>query len=208
MRERRVPPAVVVGAVVLACGALLLGAHLGLAPRVARNVRLAQVRVLVELVGVTGLSDAEMERFVADNLREEKDDAGRVRRWIYLRESAVGAVLYPMEGKGLWGPIHGVLAVSPELDTILGLRVTRHEETPGLGAEIEAAWFLRRFAGLRFVEEGDSCDPLELRVVKAGTARGPLEIDGVSGATETVRGFDAMLTKTLHQVLRDRGGRP
>jgi len=208
MRETRVPPAVIVGAVVLACGALLLGAQLGFAERVARNVRLAQVRLLVELVGVTGLSDAEMERFVADNLREEKDDDGRVRRWVYLRESTVGAVLYPMEGRGLWGPIHGVLAVSPELDTVLGLRISRHEETPGLGAEIEAAWFLRRFEGLRFVSDDETCSPLELHVVKAGTAQGPLQVDGISGATETIRGFDAMLGKTLHEVLRDRRAGP
>jgi Na+-transporting NADH:ubiquinone oxidoreductase subunit C len=199
------PPFVVVGIVVAVCGTLLLGAHLGLAARIERNVKLEQARILVDLVGVRGLSDAETEVFVADNLREEKDASGRVVRWVYLRESAVGAVLYPMEGKGLWGPIHAVLSVSPDLETILGIRVSRHEETPGLGAEIEAGWFLRRFEGRHFTRHGEEgCGPVLLHVVKAGTAHDEWEIDGISGATETTRGFDRMLTGTLERVQRDR----
>jgi Na+-transporting NADH:ubiquinone oxidoreductase subunit C len=209
MSETRLPPAVTVGAIVVVCGALLLGAHLGLASRIERNVRLEQGRILLDLVGERGLRDAEMEQFISDNIREEKDASGRVHRWVYLRESSVGAVLYPMEGKGLWGPIHGVLAVSPDLDTIRGVRVSRHEETPGLGAEIEAAWFLRRFEGRHYyIRHDESCGPVVLRVVKAGTARGEWDIDGISGATETTRGFDAMLTRTLERVLRDREAAP
>lgn len=204
MSEPRVPPVVVVGVIVAVCGALLLGAQLGLAERIERNVRLEQMRILVELVGQTKLSDAEMETFVADNLREEQDASGRVRRWVYLRESTVGAVLYPMEGKGLWGPIHGVMAVSADLDTITGLRITRHEETPGLGAEIEARRFLRRFEGARFTRQGEGGGPVVLNVVKAGTAKGEWDIDGISGATETTRGFNRMLTRTLDEVVRDR----
>jgi len=205
MSEPRMPPAVVVGLVVAVCGALLLGAHLGLASRIERNVRLEQGRILLDLVGERGLSDEEMERFIADNIREEKDDSGRTHRWVYLRESAVGAVLYPMEGKGLWGPIHGVLALSPDLETITGVRISRHEETPGLGAEIEAAWFLKRFEGRPYhVRDDRSCGSIQLHVVKAGTAKGEWEIDGISGATETIRGFDRMLTGTLERVLRDR----
>ncbi|MBU1067983.1 FMN-binding protein [Myxococcota bacterium] len=204
MSEPRLPPFVVVGIVVVVCGSLLLGAHLGLAARIERNVKLEQARILVDLVGVRGLSDAETLVFVADNLREEKDASGRVLRWVYLRESAVGAVLYPMEGKGLWGPIHGVLSVSPDLETILGIRVSRHEETPGLGAEIEAGWFLKRFEGVRFTHHGEGCGPVVLHVVKAGKARDEWEIDGISGATETTRGFDRMLTETLERVQRDK----
>ncbi|MBU1412238.1 FMN-binding protein [Myxococcota bacterium] len=204
MSEPRLPPFVVVGIVVAVCGTLLLGAHLVLAARIERNVKLEQARILVDLVGVHGLSDAETEEFVADNLREEKDASGRVVRWVYLRESTVGAVLYPMEGKGLWGPIHGVLSVSPDLETILGIRVSRHEETPGLGAEIEAGWFLKRFEGVRFTRHAEGCGPVVLHVVKAGTARDEWEIDGISGATETTRGFDRMLTETLERVQRDK----
>ncbi len=208
MSEPRVPPVVVVGIIVAVCGALLLGAQMVLAPRIERNIRIEQARILVDLVGVRGLADSEMEAFVADNLLEEKDASGRVRRWVYMRESTIGAVLYPMEGKGLWGPIHAVLAVSPDLETILGIRVSRHEETPGLGADIEAAWFLKRFEGARFTRQGEAGGPVALHVVKAGSGKGEWDIDGISGATETIRGFDRMLTRTLTEVVRDRGRTP
>ncbi len=51
---------------------------------------------------------------------------------------AVQGVIYQVTGKGYAGPIAIVMSVD-RAGTILGVRVTRHTETPGLGDKIETA---------------------------------------------------------------------
>lgn len=205
MRERPGFPFLVVALVAGVCGTLLLGARFALSERIDQNRKLAQGRLLLDALGLQ-LPRDEMERALKMDLREERDSSGRVRRWSFASGGEVRAWLYPMEGKGLWGPMRGVVAVTPDGARIVGVRIFSQEETPGLGADIEKMNFLNRFQGLAFTRAGES--EVILRVVKAGTAREPWEIDGISGATETTRGFDRMLREALSQAVSDRKVHP
>ncbi|MGC3962830.1 MAG: electron transport complex subunit RsxG [Rhodocyclaceae bacterium] len=52
-------------------------------------------------------------------------------------QGTVKAVLFELSGKGYGGPISLVMAVDAS-GTVLGVRITHHTETPGLGDKIDA----------------------------------------------------------------------
>ena len=96
--------------------------------------------------------------------------------------SAPEAVAVPFSGAGLWGPIKGVLALEPDLQTIRGIRFYQQEETPGLGGEIGAEWFQAQFKDKRIVS--DQGKP-GFRIVNPGSPTDRNSVDGITGATMT-----------------------
>ncbi|NLC78088.1 MAG: RnfABCDGE type electron transport complex subunit G [Clostridia bacterium] len=58
----------------------------------------------------------------------------------------VGLVL-EAGGEGFGGPVTMAVAVDPEAEKILGIKILSHNETPGLGSRIEEEEFLRQFEG-------------------------------------------------------------
>lgn len=108
-----------------------------------------------------------------------------------------GTVAVPMTGKGLWGPISAYLAFDPKLETVQGATFFAPKETPGLGAEITNPPFEGAFLG-KTITEGGSTVPI--RVPKPSECNETADkhcVDGVSGATLTSRGVDAMIASTL-----------
>jgi len=76
---------------------------------------------------------------------------------------------------------------------VRGFTIHDHDETAGIGAEVDNPKFKARWPGKRIY---DARGRLALRVVKAGRAApdSPHEIDGLSGATVTTEGLrDIML---------------
>ncbi len=102
----------------------------------------------------------------------------------------------PMNGQGLWGPIWGYIALDKDRSTVYGVYFSHASETPGLGAEIkESIKFQESFQGKKVVNNGT----VGLKVVKSGKADkgSAYEVDGVTGATMTSNGVDAMINKVL-----------
>ena len=96
-----------------------------------------------------------------------------------------------VSGKGLWSTIKGYMALEPDLCLIGGLTFYEHQETPGLGGEIEKPFFLERFKGKRlYGADGRR----QLRIVKDGSGSGgDSELNGITGATMTCRGVEKFL---------------
>lgn len=96
-----------------------------------------------------------------------------------------------VSGKGLWSTVKGYMAFGADLATISALTFYEHQETPGLGGEIEKPYFLDRFKGKKMYEAGK---PTEFKIVKAGDdASSSAVVDGISGATMTCRGVSMFL---------------
>lgn len=93
----------------------------------------------------------------------------------------VSLVLLPLSGQGYGGRIDAILALRGDMNTIAGLAVTRHSETPGLGARIEEAAWQASFPG---AEARDANGDVRFRVAR-GPASGVHEVDGITGATRT-----------------------
>ena len=114
-----------------------------------------------------------------------------------FERSQEGAYVYPIEGLGLWGPVHGYLAVSPDGREVVGVAFYEHEETPGLGGEISRPWFQNNFVG-KLLYRGAQLVGIEVVKGKAKdhvdfAKRGQHLVDGMSGATITGRGITSML---------------
>lgn len=90
----------------------------------------------------------------------------------------------PMQGKGLWGPIWGYMAIAPDGKTILGANFDHKSETPGLGGEITKEKFQRQFKGKQISSNGKYV---------------PVEFDAISGATRTSNGVKEMIDNTMQQ---------
>lgn len=110
---------------------------------------------------------------------------------VYYRSSK-GTVAHEFEGSGLQGPIRGVVALSPDRETIRGLTITKQEETPGLGGRIGEPSFLERF-------EGKTVQP-RISITAPGKAQKNNEVDGIGGATLSCEKLEKVLRDTFEEI--------
>ena len=99
--------------------------------------------------------------------------------------------VFPIEGKGLWGPIWGYVSLKDDLETIAGVTFDHKGETPGLGAEINTTAFESQFINKSLYESGSF---VSVKVVKGGAVPGDKhQVDAISGGTITSKGLEAMI---------------
>jgi Na+-transporting NADH:ubiquinone oxidoreductase subunit C len=117
-----------------------------------------------------------------------------------------GETLYiiPMEGKGLWGPIYGNVALKDDFITVAGATFSHKAETPGLGAEIDQLFFQEQFIGKRIFDENGNFTSIQ--VVKGGAKMLPASqqihgVDAISGGTITSNGVTDMLKDNLESYV-------
>lgn len=102
-------------------------------------------------------------------------------------------------GAGVWGDIHGVIAVDVTNRRVVGVEIIEHNETPGLGGRIAEDRFLRQLRGETIGEDG-------IDVVVRGPGNSNPEdatIDGITGATGTTRAFTRILNQELQALLAE-----
>ncbi len=110
-------------------------------------------------------------------------------------KSAVEAYVFPVYGKGLWSSIWGFVALETDLNTIKGASYDHKSETPGLGARITSPEVSNRYIGKTlFDDSGKLLSVNMLKGEKNDAAKlDDHHIDGLSGATLTAKGMNAML---------------
>ena len=101
---------------------------------------------------------------------------------LYLVNDTISVV--PMQGKGLWGPIWGYVAIATDGKTILGANFDHKSETPGLGGEITTEKFQSQFKGKQIAKDGYYV---------------PVEFDAITGATKTSNGVKEMIDNTMQK---------
>lgn len=98
-------------------------------------------------------------------------------------ETASKRYVVPLEGPGLWGKISLMVGFEEDMTTFSGVAIVSQNETPGLGARIEEAWFTAQFQGKR----------APFSMVEEGTADADNEIDAITGATRTSEYFKTLV---------------
>ena len=98
-------------------------------------------------------------------------------------------VLLPLTGQGYGGRIDAILALRGDMNTIAGIAITGHSETPGLGGRIEEASWQAGFPGTVLRDESGD---IRFNVAR-GEASSAYEVDGITGATRTGRGVASMV---------------
>ena len=108
--------------------------------------------------------------------------------------SEVEAYVMPVYGKGLWDFIWAYVALDADLKTIEGIVFDHVGETPGLGARITDAEVQKRFVGKELVYTENGVDAPDFQKGEgADYSSDPSKVDGLSGATITAKGVNAML---------------
>ncbi|MBB4052139.1 Na+-transporting NADH:ubiquinone oxidoreductase subunit C [Devosia subaequoris] len=128
-------------------------------------------------------------------LPSEVDIAGLGRRadlapiHVLRANGELRLVILPISAVGYQSTIRAHVALEADLNTVAGLSIIEHGETPGLGARIEepawqALWPGKELAG----EDGQ----IRLSVVR-GRATSAFEVDGITGATRTGNAITAAI---------------
>lgn len=108
--------------------------------------------------------------------------------------------ILPVSGRGLWGSLWGYVSLNADKKTIFGTYFYHSSETAGLGARLGERWFQEQFNG-KPLFAGESTDAVAIKVVKAGSASAETEVNGITGATLTGNGIDAMVREGLSNYL-------
>ena len=125
-----------------------------------------------------------------DEIQEENAPEDEKKKF-YV--TAAGEFIFEYRGSGLQGEIYGAIAFKPDLATIKGVTIVKQEETPGLGGRIGEQQFLNRFMGRKIFPE--------LRITKAGKAKGENEVDGLTGATLSCNAFEKILNSESRKYI-------
>lgn len=106
-------------------------------------------------------------------------------------DGEITRIILPLFGKGLWSTMYGFIALKKDLKSVSGFTYYKHGETPGLGGEVDNSKWKALWKDKLVYDDGGK---LILKVIKAiAPPNSKTEIDGLSGATLTTRGIDAML---------------
>ena len=185
----------------LICSALVSTAAIKLRPLQMRNAKLDLQKKLLLIGGLLedpkalpediemAFQRVEIEKVILPS-GEEKE--------IYLVRSEGGGgldqIILPVSGKGLWSTMKGFIALEKDTRTVRGFGFYEHGETPGLGGEVDNPRWRAQWKGKEVL--GDSfevvVDVLKGKV-NAESPEAKYQIDGLSGATITARGVEALL---------------
>jgi Na+-transporting NADH:ubiquinone oxidoreductase subunit C len=201
------------------CSILLTAASTGLQSYQQRNIAVDRQKNILLALGILAEGEsadaARIETLYRDNVKNLYVDhngrivprgehtAGNLPLYTYIRDDTIQAYAVPIDTRGLWGQIHGYLAIENDGVTIRGFTVYKHSETPGLGGEIESRWFRKNFTGKKIVDQSGKF--VSIGIAKGKVAemvpdpRKPNYVDGISGATMTGK----FLSAGLKEILRD-----
>jgi len=197
----------------IACATALTAVAEWTKPLRKANRKAEKQRNLFDVFGIRfekGASHQELDRIYDDNVRRK--DVGRLKCYEYApldkkthERGKPKAIAVEFAGAGLWKPIKGFLALTPDMKTIGGITFYEQEETPSLGGKIEQQWFRSLFVG-RSIQSADG--RAGIRIVKEGTAKLPNEIDAITGATLTCKRVEIMVNEMLIGLVKegDSGG--
>jgi Na+-transporting NADH:ubiquinone oxidoreductase subunit C len=218
-------------AMCVVCSALLTAAATGLQGFQQKNIQTDRQKNILKSVGLVA-EDAAMSTEIIEQLYQENirrywvDATGELKKkkdatatdiplYVYVINEQIESYIVPINSRGLWGKIHGYLAIGNDGETIMGFTVYKHQETPGLGGEIEKTWFQKNFVDKKiigqdgaFVSIAIAKGSVENRVPEARQAN---YVDGISGATLTGKylseGLKEILTEYEPVSIRFRSNR-
>ena len=198
------------------CCLLITGASTGLKSFQQENRTLDRQKNILKAAGIITPDDkpsrAQIQSLFQEKIHEAAVDAdgnfmekgqGRgLSIYLYREEGILKAYVIPIESRGLWGKIKGYIALEGDGETVAGFTVYSHSETPGLGGEIEKAWFQKNFVGKKIFNAANE-------FVSIGIAKGGVDalpeasrinhVDGISGATLTGKYLTQGLKKNLER---------
>jgi Na+-transporting NADH:ubiquinone oxidoreductase subunit C len=162
-------------------------------------------RISSTVVNISG-EEIREEGLTAEKVEVAKDykKAAEERAYpVYIfhaagNPEAVDSYVFPLYGAGLWDAIWGYVALETDMNTIGGITLAHAGETPGLGARITESGVQARYVGKKIFDESGSLVTVIMQKGEGKDYDNELhKVDGMSGATITANGVNAMLKSYL-----------
>ena len=183
--------AVLLALFALACTAVIAGTFLGTADRIADQKRAASLKALYQIVPQSS-HDNDLLQDNSEFFASELGLRDAEKFYLAQRKGRSVAIIYPTIARdGYSGDIEMLVGINSDSDTIAGVRVLSHRETPGLGDKIE-------------IRKSDWITGFEHRSLTAPHTSGWAvsvdggEFDSFTGATITPRA----VVNAVHRVLQ------
>lgn len=202
-------------------GSVVSGIYIGSRETLTRNRAIRLQRAYVEVFDYgdpDDLSDEEITRIVDTRIDDTLDpvidpESGEGIEVIKAYESAGHSELtgigFRFRGLGFWGPIEGILALTPDLQKTLDIFILRQQETPGLGGRIEEEIFTGAFEdGLDVSKPRKGTKWIQISAT-APPSDSPLKgrhVDAITGATQTCIAMERILNQELARFRRALAG--
>lgn len=177
------------------CAGILTFANTRWEDQIRRNEAFARARAILDSLNLLPPRATRADAMAAFRAAVKSRKRGDVDVYEARRDGRLTGYAVELLGRGRYGPIKGVLSVTPDRERIMAVRVYDHNETPGLGGRIASKEWLRQFAGRPLVTRGTSgftVDP---------GAAGPGMIHGITGASRTTFAFSRMLNTAIARFL-------
>jgi Na+-transporting NADH:ubiquinone oxidoreductase subunit C len=137
---------------------------------------------------------------MSDALSNKEDIASISRRaqysvaYLLKKGDEIERIVLPIHGYGLWSTLYGFIALEKDFNTVSGITFYEHQETAGLGGEVDNVQWKASWVGKRIYANDGS---VALRVIKGSvipTSNSAMhQIDGLSGASLTSRGVQNLI---------------
>lgn len=192
----------------LVCSLMLTTAASKLKPLQQENIRINKQANILKAAGYIG-SDQPAPEKIKKIFNEKIIPAGLPENpelELYLTYDDSGKVsgyIIPLESNGLWGKIYGYIALEKDGITVSGVSIYQHQETPGLGGEIDKNKFLENFTDKKITDDNNNFKGIRVAKGKVSDSIPKSQkdhyVDGISGATLTGRFLSEGLVSTLEK---------
>ncbi len=175
--------------------------------RIELNQTVKLQRIVLKVLDIrpeNGASDKDLLRLFEERIKPVNVQDQTLYVGYEADERTIKGFAFPVGGPGFWGPIYGMVAVTPQADRILGLAFYKHSETPGLGARMTEKWFTDQFKDLKLHPIKDDKKIFYLKT--AGTGRAADELDAITGASRTSEAVETFLNNDLDRFLKEFWG--
>ncbi|KPQ09496.1 MAG: Na+-transporting NADH:ubiquinone oxidoreductase subunit NqrC [Algoriphagus marincola HL-49] len=114
-------------------------------------------------------------------------------------KDAAESYIFPLYGAGLWDAIWGYMALETDMNTVGGITLAHAGETPGLGARITEGEVQSRYTNKEIYNDSGELVAIEMQKGEGKDySSDPHKVDGMSGATITANGVNAMVKNYLN----------
>jgi Na+-transporting NADH:ubiquinone oxidoreductase subunit C len=110
------------------------------------------------------------------------------------RDGDLAMVVVPIYGRGYASMLRGSIALEADGNTVAGLVISEHGETPGIGSEITDSAWLETWSGKKLRDErGQWALSVVTEETEADGKDSPFRVDGISGASRSSEGVGNMV---------------
>lgn len=153
----------------------------------------AKVTAILKSAGIDPQGQ-DVQQIFQEKMKSEKK--GEEEIFAYYENDTLQGYVFPYLGGALWGSVEGYIGVDAEMKKILGVSITKNNETPGLGGRITEDWFQEQFRGID-IEPGDF---LIYRPNPGGN------VDAITGATQTSDSMRNIYNKEIQRFIKGMKG--